>query len=68
MPTKMSTIMTRVLKNPQARANMKAGALKRWAKAGERERQAARMKLALAREEVRAKMSKGAVRRHRVGK
>ena len=65
MPTKMSTIMTKALANPQARANMKAGALKRWAKVGERKRQAARMKKALGRHEARANMSKGAKRRHR---
>ena len=68
MPTKMSTIMTRVLNNPQARANMSAGATRRWAKAGERKRQGVRMKKALGSVEVKKKMSKAAVRRHKASR
>ena len=64
--TKMSVTMKRVLNTPKARANMSAGAKRRWAKAVERKRQAARMKKALGRPAARAAMRRGAKRRHRV--
>ena len=57
--------MKRVLANPKARANMSAGAKRRWASKAERRRQAARMKKALGRPEARAAMSRGAMRRHK---
>ena len=65
-PSPMSVTMKRVLANPKARANMRAGAKRRWAKAAERKRQAARMKKALGRPAARAAMRRGARRRHKV--
>ena len=62
--TKMSVTMKRVLNTPKARANMRAGAKRRWSKAAERKRQAARMKKALGRPAARAAMRRGAKRRH----
>ena len=67
-PSSMSATMKRVLADPKVRANMKAGALRRWAKATERKWQATRMKKALGWPEVRAAMSAGAKRRHREAK
>ena len=68
MATSMSNTMKRVLANPKARANMRAGAKRRWTKRAERERQAVRMKKALGTPKARAAMSRGAIRRHRAEK
>jgi hypothetical protein len=61
----MSDIMTLVLANPKARANMSAGAKRRWANKAERKRQRVRMKKALMPAAVRKEMSRAAKRRHK---
>ena len=63
-PSKMSVTMTRALADPEVRARMSRGAKRRWAKAGERRRQARRMTAALGKASVRKAMSEGAKRRH----
>lgn len=64
----MSDIMTLALADPKARVNMRDGALRRWAKRGEKKRQRARMKKALGGAKVRARMSRAAVKRHKAAK